>query len=743
VERFELGSDLLRNDPRLDRAFKLANSAFARAKGAQAAWRLFQFVFIITELGALSGREDPSNPRLRAELDAVDVLWFPTGGGKTEAYLGLIVVALFFDRFRGKLRGTTAWLLFPLRMLSVQQLARISEIVYHAEGVRIEEGIAGDPFALGYLVGSGNTPNRLVPADANSWWPGIQAFAGWSTDERDERRLVGACPACGDPNSVGLDTDLLEQRLLHVCRDDVCGFRLPIYASDEEVTRYQPAIIVSTVDKITAFSRNGELTSFNHGPRMRCSEHGWYSNAGCVVSACSTNIATHSAPSGFFDPTPSLWIQDELHLVREELGVFAGHYHTLLAELAAGAGLEPSKVIAATATIEQYQDQLVQVYGRTPRLFPIGGPTLERTFYNEVTEDVRRVYLGLLPAGGGTVKVDLAADITTKLIEKIHYLTDDPAPLLATLAAEGFTLTPDEARDLLFFYEVTLCYVNAKAHGTAVLDDVYRLSEELISAGSDWVRAEYLMGETPLGELAHVIATVQGDTRGTPRDQRIRGMVGTAVVSHGVDLDRLNFEVLAGMPPSYAQYIQATARAGRNHVGLVVSVFDRNNRRETSMFQSFATTHAALEKMVEPVPVNRFASRAINRTLPGIVCALLWDETRNQNWGTTDNINTTRRFRPWWNTNAANLLPHLRCRIERAYRCPVPSPDLANEEQRLVEAVLERWDNVERLRMQQWQAEWLTELFTNRAMTSLRDVDKPVEFSGGNRAEQIVDRLTN
>jgi hypothetical protein len=739
VAGFELGCDLLRADPKLARAFRLANRAFAGAKGAQASWRLFQFVFIVRELGALAGRLDPSNPRLRDELDSVDVLWFPTGGGKTEAYLGLIVVALFFDRLRDKLRGTSAWLLFPLRMLSVQQLARMSEIIHHAEAVRVDESIGGDPFTLGYLVGAGNTPNRLAYADANGWWQGIQWFTDLSEEERDQRRLVGACPSCGASDSVGLDTDIPAQRLLHVCRQ--CHHLLPIYASDEEVTRFQPAVVVSTVDKITSFSRNGELTSFNRGPRRKCPDHGWYTHAGCVVPSCSTDQSTHLDPTGFLDPTPALWIQDELHLVREDLGVFAAHYHTLLAELASGGGNYPSKVIAATATIEQYEDQLSQVYGRHPRLFPVGGPTLERSFYSEVTDDVRRVYLGLLPAGGGTVKVDVAASITTQLIERVHRLTDDPAPLLAALASEGISPTRAEVAELLFDYELALCYVNAKAHGTAVLDDINRLSVDLINEGSDRVDARYLMGETTLGELASVVAAVQSNLPTTPRADRIRALVGTAVISHGVDLDRLNFEVLAGMPPSYAQYIQATARAGRAHVGLVVSVFDRNNRRETSMFQSFATTHAALEKMVEPVPVNRFASRAVVRTLPGIVCALLWDETRNASWPSVEGISMTRRFRPWWNANAANLMPHLRGRIERAYRCPVPDPAMAHDEQTLVEDALERWENVERLRMQNWQADWVTELFTIPAMTSLRDVERPVDFSGGNRAMQIIARL--
>ena len=739
IERFELGCKLLHNDTRLDQAFRLANRTFLDTKGPRAAWRLFQLVFVITELGALAGRENSNDPRLRMELDAVDVLWFPTGGGKTEAYLGLITVGLFFDRLRDKSRGTTAWLLFPLRMLSVQQLARTIEVIHHAEAVRNRASIGGDPFTLGYLVGSGNTPNRLAGPAWNAWWPGLAEFASWDSAERDTRRLVSGCPSCLTRDSVGLEADLIDHRLLHVCR--ACSYILPVHSSDEEVTRYQPSVIVSTVDKMTAFSRNGQLTSLNRGPRKRCPQHGWYTHNACVVGECRTDPGTHTDPTGFRDTTPSLWIQDELHLVREELGVFAGHYHTLIAELARGAGNEPPKVIAATATIEQFEDQLSQVYGRRPRMFPAGGPTLERSFYTEVTNDIRRLYLGVLPAGGGTVKVDVASDVTTSLIKNIHDLTDDPTHLITAFAAEGFSMTPSEVRSLLFEYELALAYVNSKAHGVVVYDDIDRLSETLLSAGSDRVRSEYLTGETPLGEIAHVVATVEDNTTTTPRADRIRALVGTSIISHGVDLDRLNLQVLAGMPPSYANYIQATGRAGRTHVGLVVSVFDRGNRRETSMYQSFATTHTALERMVEPVPVNRFAARAVERTLPGIVCSLLWDETRNPAWESLDAISMTRKFRMWWNAHAANLNSHLRSRIEGAYRCPVNHPAMAQDEAKLLADALARWDTVERQRMQQWQADWLTDLFTSPAMTSLRDVDQPVEFSGGNRAAKIVSRL--
>ena len=528
VERFELGCSLLRDFIDLGRAFALANRTFASAKGDGAAWRLFQLVFVVSELGALAGREDQSEPVLRAELESVDVLWFPTGGGKTEAYLGLIAVGLFFDRLRGKERGTTAWLLFPLRMLSVQQLARICEIIHHAECVRSDEELGGDPFTLGYLVGASNTPNRLPNSERNGWWPGLTEFASWSTEDRDARRLVGGCPKCGSAEAVGLDADIGDQRLLHVCRQ--CTYILPIHSSDEEVTRYQPAVVVSTVDKITSFARNGQLTSFNRGPRKQCPQHGWYTHSGCVVRSCTTDPGTHADPAGFRDPPPALWIQDELHLVREELGVFAGHYHTLLAELASGAGHNPSKVIAATATIEQYEDQLSQVYGRRPRMFPVGGPTLQKSFYTEVTDDIRRIYLGVLPAGGGTVKVDLAATITTLLVERVHELTDDPSPLIAAFDSEGISLNAHEAQAMLFDYELALAYVNAKAHGVTVQEDLHRLSERFVNAGSDRVRSEYLTGETPLGELAGVIAAIQGDTTSTLRRHRIRALVGTSEV---------------------------------------------------------------------------------------------------------------------------------------------------------------------------------------------------------------------
>lgn len=736
AERFELGLTWLRRDPQLLAAFQNANEAFARANPPGRGWRLFQLVFIISQLLSLAARVH-NDPALRSELDYVDVLWFPTGGGKTEAYLGLITTALFYDRARGKERGATAWLAFPLRMLSVQQLARLYAVLHHAEAIRSAQATPGDPFTLGYLVGKANTPNRLERPDGN--WPGIVTFAQQSDEERDERRLIGACPACGETDSVGLDADLTDYRLLHVCRNPTCGARLGIYMSDEEVHRYQPSVLVSTVDKVASFARDGELTAINRGPEKRCPQHGWVSFRDCQVPGCKNRSTLPAA--GFVDATPAIFVQDELHLVREELGAFTGHYQTLLAHLATWNGNLPSKVITATATIEQYEDQLRQVYGRRPRMYPTGGPSLADSFYGKQTDEVRRVYVGVLPAGGGTAKVDLAGDLLTSAIKTIQTLQDDPQPLVDWLANKNIAVAGAALAQMLFDYELGLAYVNAKAAGVQILELLSQCSQELTHRGQDTVRFDWLSSETALSELARIIASITGASPSDPRNDRYRALVGTSVVSHGIDLERLNVQVLAGMPPSYAHYIQAASRSGRSHVGLVATVFDRYSRRESSIFQSFAVVHAALDRMVEPVPVSRFATLAVRRTLPGIACAILWDEARN---ATSSALKTgiygTRFFKPWWNANAAALDPVIVDRIRAAYRSPVAGVNPLTQENELVRAALDEWSRQKAL-MQRFGADNLPDLFAPRPMTSLRDVDSAVEIGALPKAQQVVDRL--
>jgi hypothetical protein len=421
---FERGISCLNRDPLLAQAFRAANHVFDEVGKDRdiTTWRLFQVVYQVIHSAALRAREQPDEDLL-TELDTVDVLWFPTGGGKTEAYLGLIIAAMFYDRLRGKARGVTAILRFPLRMLSVQQLQRLLVAVAAAERYRQAlvaqgEALGGDPFALGYWAGSGNSPNSLVSnfkddpfTDIRNWVKHVAE----APDGGDNKRIITVCPDPACKGKVRLVPDAAQVRLRHVCSQ--CGLDVPVYISDEEVYRYLPAVIVSTVDKLAHVARADQFVNILAGPAYRCPDHGYFTchEAGNELDAsgapkvkdrciardlCTRPASDYEVVGPTKDPTPAVIVQDELHLLEEELGTFAAHYDTLLRTLQErlGGGL-PSKLLAATATIEAFDEQVRQLYARGARVFPSPGWKLGETFYVDTDPDsARRVYVGALPS---------------------------------------------------------------------------------------------------------------------------------------------------------------------------------------------------------------------------------------------------------------------------------------------------------------------------------------------------------
>ena len=506
--RYRLGLAAMQHDPHLAQAFQLANRTMQETNEARGltTWRLFQLVYVVSHLPDLLARENPPVAQFRAELEFADVLWFPTGGGKTEAYLGLILTGLFYDRLRGKKHGPTAWLKFPLRMLSVQQLLRVLRVLIVAEEIRASTaGCDGDPFALGYLVGGSNTPNAL--RYKQGWWPGFkEAVKAFAEDKRAfaEHRLISQCPSCGAKDAIDLVPDAGTVRLLHRC--STCGTIIPLHSTDEEVYRFMPAVIVGTVDKLTGFAIYGEFTQFSHGPAWRCPKHGWFTY-NCLAEDCDVKKKDleRVAPS-WYDPVPALIIQDELHLVREELGAFDAHYEGLLAEMqTASASHRPSKILAASATIEQYDAQIRQVYGRRARSFPAPGFRREQSFYTTTTPDIQRMFLGVLPHYRRPH--DIAAIVQQTLLESVAQLQDDLPGSAAKLGWNPSDLSG--LASLLFQYEVSLAYVNTKPHGDFIHEELDRLSEHLVSAGRDPISSTVLTGDVGVTELAAAIDRVR------------------------------------------------------------------------------------------------------------------------------------------------------------------------------------------------------------------------------------------
>jgi hypothetical protein len=742
LRRFRLGRRCLERDPRLLSGFKLANETFSLANAGKPfnTWHLFQIVYIVSHLPALAAREH-SDADLRSELDHVDVLWFAAGGGKTEAYLGLILTALFYDRLRGKHAGVTAWLRFPLRMLSVQQLFRTLRVLVVAERLRIENNIGtanDDAFSLGYLVGGGNTPNDLKYPDG--WWRGwdvekSKAEQGTFTTDHLEHRLITRCPYCQrDCVQLRLDEDAV--RLLHVCGS--CNRTLPLHISDQEVYRALPSVIISTVDKLTGYTWFPEFTSFSHGPVHRCAKHGYFSfpqsDGACLVrkELCIPPKGGHPMALPFKDPVPALTIQDEMHLLKEELGAFGAHYEGLIADIQRRApGGLPTKVLTASATVEQFQDQLRQVYGRQPRSFPAPGWERDLSFYTRTKPDIRRMFLGVLPHYRR--KADVAAIIQCEFVRAIAELQDTQD--LDTVLGIDRELwdepyTRDQCLDLIFNYEVSLGYVNSKAHGSKISEELASLSDELRHNGLDPLEREVLTGQVSIPDLADAIKRVEEQTRYLPRAERLRALVGTSVVSHGVDLDRLNTLTLAGMPTTAADYIQVTARSGRTHVGLVVTVFDAFSRRERSLFGNFLSYHRFLDRMVTPVPVNKYAFFVAERTLPGIALALLHDLARDPAMSAPAvGVRGVKAFQDWYNSKRALIDHQLTARLRDCFATPIPSVNDTAMEQELVKRVLERWDRFERPRLTRPPEEKLTKaLFAYAPLTNFRQIDEASEF---------------
>ncbi len=751
IEHYALGIAALRNDARLRRAFELMNRVF-RTSGSQRTrpietWRLFQIAFMVTQLPTLAAREhdleatDPYAQGLKSALERVDVLWFPTGGGKTEAYLGLIVTALFYDRLRGKNRGVTAWMRFPLRMLSLQQLERLADVLAQAELVRASEPDLrsgdSDPFAIGYYVGGTSTPNRIRDGDIPY---GKAADTAWAREQ-----IVRHCPFCKSVVRVTFDRD--QWRLVHVCSNGDCYSNtaptlghlrgsLPIFVVDNEVYRYRPSVLVGTVDKLAILGFQRHFAHLVAGVTQRCPIHGYASFGQCVESIgggpCKESATNLEQLPVEKDPVPALLIQDELHLLKEELGTFNAHYEGFLHYIAEKQGLKPSKVLAATATIEAYEEQIFNLYLERANRFPQPGWRAGESFYATSTPLVyRRLYSGVLTHQRSPESVALRAlEIYHR---ELQQMSADVAAALANLGWDD--VSPAEFRHFLHLYDLSLTYVTRKATG-GNLD--YNLGHIVSPRLSSPLTVTMLTGDNPMREVGQTIERIERE-RCDVDEPRLDVLIATSLISHGVDLERINFMCMVGMPSKYAEYIQASSRAARNHVGLVLVCFKRLDLREQSQFHYFLPNHRYLDRLVEAVPINRFAARAAERTIPGLLVGALLAHYSRVLYGQgqiarpLDNIPELRKAV----ANHYLSVEELRCDLEAIIGAQ--HPQLSALQRRYIT------ESIATTLRQNW--EWIESALERNLldvvhpMLSFRDVDAAIDFIADGAASLLVERI--
>ena len=604
VERVEAALKVLSEVPEALEAFELMNRAFSISKSPFAHWRRFQVIFSLLQVPDAVAVH---RPVARSYRDVVDVIYFPTGGGKTEAYLSAVVFQMFLDRLMGKRSGVTAITKFPLRLLSLQQLQRISDVFGAAEAVRREHRVIGaegyDPFSTGYFVGQANTPNRLL----KTGYGGEEGEDNLRpveerTPECEGWRIVPECPSPGCGGEVQLGADRQRIRIIHRCTK--CGLEVPVYVSDDEVYRYLPTLVVSTLDKCAAAGLQRNFRQLFGVVDGKCKDHGYFSGGACMYYEGGRGPCkrTDHEKVSLVDPTPSLLIQDEIHLVRESLGSYDSHYETFLDALQRSLteGRKRVKVLAASATISQFRRQLYHLYLREGSRFPSHGPNAKDSFYAKEDPDVARVIVGILPR------------ITP--IFSVLWLIQGHRELISGTRPPPF---PGDARTK-GDYSLALCYNLKKMAADEVANSVRRqVNTGLRASGADAIEPHVLTGDVGFGAVRDLLHRVEGpDPKNRPSL-----IVSTSAISHGVDLDALNVMVFHGMPSNTAEYVQAYSRVGRRFPGVVFVVFNPFRERDMSHYQTFVKYHEVSDLLVEPVPINRWAKFSVLRTVPGIFAA--------------------------------------------------------------------------------------------------------------------------
>lgn len=602
VGRMREGVGLLRDPDHQDLrvAFALGMAAMRRnmqqaqiAGGADAhdmvepAWRPFQLGFLLV---ALASTVDSTHE----DREVVDLIWFPTGGGKTEAYLGLAAVEIFRRRLTDGVSGggTAVITRYTLRLLTSQQFQRAASLVCAMELMRRPGELADlrargmSPFSIGLWVGNEVTPGTHADAKA-----ALERLHRAARPDEANQFQIESCPWCRTPlvpESRSVDASRYGMRVvgrqvvIH-CTNQQCAFadELPVGVVDEELYDDPPTILLATVDKFARLQFKPE--------------------AGRLLGI---NTVFHQ---------PSMIIQDELHLLSGPLGTTVAVFDAVIQLLLRQHGSTP-KIVASTATIRASNEQVRGLYGRQVALYPPAGLDDDRTFFSEPVESGNgRLYVGLMPQSLSQVSAVIAA--AAPLIEIPEVLAKEPDA--------GAT------RDA---YWTAVMYHNSLRElgrtGTLVVDDVNGRLEprsERLELPLRKVRAGRVLELTSRKgpeELPNDLRELSRSADAT--DQAIDVVLSSNMLSVGIDIPRLALMLMVGQPKTTSEYIQATSRVGRGaNKGIVATLFRSNRARDRSHFETFRGYHEALYRSVEPTSVTPWSLASRDRSLAGALVALV------------------------------------------------------------------------------------------------------------------------
>lgn len=640
IKRFKNAIRVIENYDIVNKSFKYMNKAFSMNSKGYDSWRLFQIVFIVSMIPDICASEyKQEDMGETCKVDDVDVLYFPTGGGKTEAFLGTVIFTMFFDRFRNKNYGISSIIKYPLRLLSVQQVQRVADIMAKAEIIRQEDDFLRykGKFSLGYYVGDSNTPNKIDETVADK--------LNNSTQEQlnNNYKIIEKCPFCGY-TEVDIEFDKENLRLKHICKNKNCSSKgeIPLYIVDREIYRYLPTVIISTIDKIAAIGYQPNFKNLLGQVKYECPQHGYTSKDRCTEGeSCKFNKKDFYSVD-IKDPAPTLLIQDELHLVMESLGAFDSHYETLFQHIIKELNNSKKiKIIGATATISQYEYQLKHLYGKDGIRFPCETPSRNENFYSFIDEEeINRIILGYAPYAKSVVS---GVVYSMKYLKQIlWYYYKNPQNLINI---EGIGIkTNEEAFEILKDYWFLLEYNNVKQDGNRIIGAINTpINEELKLEEVQLFDYRKMTGDDTFQDVRKVLFDIE-NTKNIFEGFNL--ITATSMISHGVDADRFNNMIFFGMPGNTAEYIQAYSRVGRKYPGIVIVILRPSRDKDMSYLRYFSKFHEFKDILVDPVPINRWASKSIYKTLPGIIQAIMYNyyEPKLRNYyGDLSHVNNIKK----------------------------------------------------------------------------------------------------
>ena len=580
-------------------------------------WRPFQIAFVLMNIESMLDKDS-------SERSIIDLIWFPTGGGKTEAYLGLSAFTLFLRRLKNPEDDGTAILMrYTLRLLTAQQYERASALICACDLIRKDhEDLFGkNRFSIGLWVGSATTPNTKKSA--------VETYEGLLKNGGKNPFVMLKCPWCGAQMGVCTSRKgvvklpgyaLKKNRrgsksIIFKCNNTSNGcdfsskdYPLPLYIDDESIYQTKPSLLIGTVDKFAMLPFKPEAQSlfgFENGEKKT---------------------------------SPDLIIQDELHLISGPLGSMVGHYETMINELCSeekdGKKVSP-KIIASTATISRAKEQCHALYGCSKEQvfqFPPSGIDAGDSFFAKEDKDANgRRYVGIFASGS-------SSDATTAI--RVY------AALL--YAGKALKVSEEKDRDP---YWTNIGYFNSirelgqaatwiKSDIDQYLDVIYKRKQ----FNKEYSKEEYrerrryiyrdeeltsrIEGDKVTESLANLNITYpfQKDADGKVKEYPIDICLATNMISVGLDVSRLGLMTVVGQPKTTSEYIQATSRVGRNGKsapGIVFVLYRPGRPRDRSYYERFVDYHSKIYSFVEPTSVTPFSSPVRDRALHAIMIGLM------------------------------------------------------------------------------------------------------------------------